>query len=40
MAVFIRPVIIEGPPPPEPPEQLRHLHFADRALYLMRDAAT
>jgi len=33
---YIRPVVIEGPPPPEPPPQLKHLHFGDRALYFIR----
>lgn len=32
---FIRPVIIEGPPPPEPPKELQHLHFSDRVLYFL-----
>jgi soluble cytochrome b562 len=32
---FIRPVIIEGPPPPEPPPDLAHLHFADKVLYFI-----
>ena len=31
----IIPVIIEGPPVPEPPEELRHLHFNDRLVYFM-----
>jgi hypothetical protein len=31
---FIRPIIIEGPPIPEPPAELAHLHFGDRASYL------
>lgn len=31
----IIPVIIEGPPPPEPPRPLRHLHFNDRHLYFI-----
>ena len=31
----ILPVVIEGPPIPEPPPELAHLHFGDRALYLM-----
>jgi hypothetical protein len=33
---FIRPVGIEGPPIPAPPEQLQHLHFGDPILYFMR----
>jgi hypothetical protein len=32
---FIRPVIIEGPPSPEPPPELAHLHFADKMLYFI-----
>lgn len=32
---FVRPVIIEGPPPPEPPKELQHLHFSDRVLYFL-----
>lgn len=32
---FIHPVIIEGPPPPEPPPELAHLHFADKMLYFI-----
>ena len=32
----IRPVIIEGPPIVEPWEELAHLHFNDRLLYLLR----
>jgi hypothetical protein len=31
----ILPVLIEGPPPPLPPEELAHLHFDDHLLYLM-----
>jgi hypothetical protein len=31
----IIPVIIEGPPPVEPPEELADLHFNDKLLYLM-----
>jgi predicted component of type VI protein secretion system len=31
----IIPVIIEGPPPPAPPEQLKHLHFNDWMLYVL-----
>lgn len=34
---FIRPVVIEGPPPPEPPEELKHLHFADKIMYFIRN---
>lgn len=29
------PIIIEGPPVPEPPPELAHLHFNDRLLYYM-----
>lgn len=29
------PVVIEGPPPVEPPDDLRHLHFNDRMVYFM-----
>ena len=32
----IRPVIIEGPPIVEPWQELAHLHFNDRLLYLLR----
>jgi hypothetical protein len=32
----IRPVILEGPPIVEPWEELAHLHFNDRVLYVMR----
>lgn len=32
---FIRPVIIEGPPFPEPPSELAHLHFGDKVLYFL-----
>ena len=32
----IRPVILEGPPIVEPWEELAHLHFNDRLLYVMR----
>jgi hypothetical protein len=32
---FIRPVIIEGPPHPEPPPELAHLHFSDKVLYVL-----
>jgi hypothetical protein len=30
------PVIIEGPPVPDPPEELAHLHFNDYLIYLMK----
>jgi len=36
----IVPVIIEGPPCPEPPPELAHLHFNDRLLYFMQSAAS
>jgi hypothetical protein len=29
------PVIIEGPPPVSPPDELQHLHFNDKLLYLI-----
>ena len=32
----IIPVIIEGPPPVTPPEELSHLHFNDYLMYLKR----
>jgi TIR domain len=32
----IVPVLLEGPPPPEPPDARRHLHFNDYLLYLLR----
>ncbi len=31
----IKPVVIEGPPPPAPPMELAHLHFNDYILYFM-----
>ena len=31
----IHPVIIEGPPPVEPPPELAHLHFNDKLIYFM-----
>lgn len=31
----IRPVIIEGPPTPTPPEELAALHFNDKIIYMM-----
>lgn len=31
----IIPVIIEGPPPISPPDELQHLHFNDKLLYLI-----
>lgn len=34
---FVLPVTIEGPPIPEPPDRLRHLHFADRVLYFVNE---
>lgn len=36
----IIPIPIEGPPIPEPPQSLRHLHFDARSLYYMRDAGS
>jgi len=30
------PVILEGPPPVEPPPELAAIHFNDRLLYFMR----
>ncbi|MGD9497668.1 MAG: EsaB/YukD family protein [Armatimonadota bacterium] len=32
----IRPIIIEGPPPPLPPDELKNLHFDDKLLYVLR----
>jgi TIR domain/Pentapeptide repeats (8 copies) len=32
----ILPVVIEGPPVPEPPEDLAHLHFNDYLIYFMK----
>lgn len=29
----IIPIVIEGPPPPEPPKELKHLHFNDSFIY-------
>ena len=34
----IHPVIIEGPPIPQPPAELAHLHFNDRIIYFMPSA--
>jgi len=34
----IHPVIIEGPPVPQPPAELAHLHFNDRVIYFMSNA--
>ena len=34
----IIPVLIEGPPPVPPPEELAHLHFNDYFLYLMTNS--
>jgi hypothetical protein len=31
----IMPVILEGPPIPEPPEELRHIQFSDSLVYFM-----
>ena len=31
----IRPIVLEGPPPPEPPDELKHLHFNDRLMYVL-----
>jgi hypothetical protein len=36
----ILPVIIEGPPPVEPPPELTHLHFNDRMIYFMQPKRT
>ena len=33
----IHPVMIEGPPPPTPPQELQHLHFNDYLLYFIRE---
>jgi hypothetical protein len=33
---FIHPIIIEGPPVPDPPPELAHLHFGDRIVYFMQ----
>lgn len=30
---FIRPIVLEGPPIPDPPVELAHLHFGDPLLY-------
>jgi hypothetical protein len=35
---FIRPVIIEKPPIPEPPQELAHLHFSYRVRYFLAGA--
>ena len=31
----IRPIILEGPPTPEPPDELRHLHFNDHLMHVL-----
>jgi hypothetical protein len=31
----IKPVVIEGPPPPAPPQELAHLHFNDYLIYFI-----
>jgi len=36
-AIEIIPIPIEGPPAPEPPEELSHLHFNDGFLYFIRN---
>jgi len=36
-AIEIVPIPIEGPPAPEPPEELSHLHFNDGFLYFIRN---
>ncbi len=36
-SIEIIPVPIEGPPAPDPPEELSHLHFNDGFLYFMRN---
>lgn len=36
----ILPVVIEGPPPPEPPAELAHLHVFDPLLYFITHPAT
>lgn len=33
---YIRPVIIEGPPVPTPPDELKHLHFNDKVRYFIK----
>jgi hypothetical protein len=33
---FIHPVGLEGPPIPEPPDELKHIHFGDPLLYFIR----
>ncbi|MDQ3906788.1 MAG: toll/interleukin-1 receptor domain-containing protein [Acidobacteriota bacterium] len=33
----ILPVILEGPPPVEPPQELAHLHFDDYFVYLLKE---
>ncbi len=36
---YIRPVIIEGPPPVPPPRELSHLHFDDKVCYFLKATA-
>ncbi len=36
----IKPVVIEGPPPPAPPTELAHLHFNDYFLYFINPRQT
>ena len=31
----IKPVVLEGPPPPEPPDELKHIHFNDPWIYVL-----
>ena len=31
----ITPVIIEGPPPPKPPDSMRDIHFNDSLMYVL-----
>ena len=33
---FVMPVVIEGPPIPEPPPELRHLNFSEKHLYFIQ----
>lgn len=37
---FVRPVIIEGPPPVPPPRELADLHFNDKVLYFLEETGT
>jgi hypothetical protein len=35
----IKPVVLEGPPPPRPPKSLQHIHFDDPICYVIASSA-